>query len=394
MNIDKKIGNIMSQNIPQSFPKSQEKIIRTENNIYDDEFVSLINSLNESIKEYYKVSHQNILEVNSFISYYQVQNQSIQMLINEIINTNQYERISETFDSINKMEDIMTQLKMNSNSTEKNLNLFFEDAKILFKKMKMKRNQKLTEINNNNINNPKILKESIDLNSNSTNLNNRNNLLKQNSDEKSLNTINKVYSQIVTLVSKFSEYNYIIGGVNIGASNNFTNLQNILKKNLNILMNLFKNYFNTNKNITKIYETNSHKSVRDPTNRERSKSQCNRENKEIEKLKVKIQLDEKKIKELTNKLNMYSKYNTNPNVRGSDSALSNFSKTKDYEMNTSNLSLKIIKLEKLIQEKDNLINSLKNTSNVGNNNFNNNLNNILLQIILSFLVLLFHLPSL
>ena len=108
----------------------------------------------------------------------------------------------------------------------------------------MKRNQKLTEINNNNINNPKILKESIDLNSNSTNLNNRNNLLKQNSDEKSLNTINKVYSQIVTLVSKFSEYNYIIGGVNIGASNNFTNLQNILKKNLNILMNLFKNYFN------------------------------------------------------------------------------------------------------------------------------------------------------
>ena len=37
---------------------------------------------------------------------------------------------------------------MNANSNEKNLDLFFEDAKFLFKKMKYKRKQKLIEINN------------------------------------------------------------------------------------------------------------------------------------------------------------------------------------------------------------------------------------------------------
>ena len=376
MNIKKKLGNVMLQNIPQQFPKSPQRITRTENNIYDDEFVILINGLNESIKEYYKVSSHNISETNTFISYFEEKVQEIQMLINEITNTNQYERINEFFEKINKMEEIMTQLQMNSDSSEKNLKLFFEDAKILFKKMKIKRNQKLSEFNSNiNSNNNvlQIIHQSNDLNSFSSKIVNKNkSIFKQNTDEKSLNAINKIYSQIVTLLNKFYVYNDIIKEVNIGASNNFINLQNLLKKQLNILMNMFKNYFNNNKNITSFNSNNSYNVSEGQTNRKRSKSQINRENKEIQNLKIKLQLEEKKIKELTNKLNLY--YNNNPNIRGNDSAPLSESKKGVYEMNNSNLNQKIMSLEKLLKEKNNLIISLKNNSKNGNNNFNNNLN--------------------
>ena len=46
--------------------------------------------------------------------------------------SNSYERINEVFEQISKINEIMSQLQNNTNSNEKNLNLFFEDAKMLF----------------------------------------------------------------------------------------------------------------------------------------------------------------------------------------------------------------------------------------------------------------------
>ena len=40
--------------------RNQEYINIISPDIYDDEFINLINGLNESIKEYYKVSKYNI----------------------------------------------------------------------------------------------------------------------------------------------------------------------------------------------------------------------------------------------------------------------------------------------------------------------------------------------
>ena len=106
------------------------------NNIYDEEFVSLINALIDSIKEYYKVSINNITEANSFISFYEQQGKKIQLLIEEISNSDSYARINELFEQIPKINEIMAQVQMNTNSTQKkNLDLFFEDAKILFNKI-------------------------------------------------------------------------------------------------------------------------------------------------------------------------------------------------------------------------------------------------------------------
>ena len=85
-------------NTPQNM--NQQKIQLPEkmgkfDQVYDDDFVSLINGLNESIKEYYKVSKNNIQEANSFILFYEKQGIAIQKLMDEIVSTNSYEKISE-----------------------------------------------------------------------------------------------------------------------------------------------------------------------------------------------------------------------------------------------------------------------------------------------------------
>ena len=135
--------------------KNQEKI-NISDKIYDEEFVLLINGLNESIKEYYKVSKNNIIEANTFLSYYKKQGQEMQSLIDEIQNTHSYQRIDEILEQIPKIDEIMDKLNENTRSNDNNLNLFSEDAKILFKKMKIKRHKNLLKIINNYGNNNEI----------------------------------------------------------------------------------------------------------------------------------------------------------------------------------------------------------------------------------------------
>ena len=129
---------MMQQNIIQN----KDKMSRF-NQLYDDDFISLINGLSDSIKEYYKVSRNNIKEANSFLSFYEHEGKSIQLLMDQIINSNSYQRVNEVFQQIPKINKIMSELKLNTKSNELNLNLFFDDAKILFKRMKLKRKEKI-----------------------------------------------------------------------------------------------------------------------------------------------------------------------------------------------------------------------------------------------------------
>ena len=122
------------------------------NQIYDEEFVSLINSLNESIKEYYKVSKNNISQANSILILYDQQAQAIINLMNLIVSTSSYDKLNELFEQIPKILEVIKQMKINTNSNNNNLTSFFDDAKILFKSMKFKRKEKLNELNNNNNN--------------------------------------------------------------------------------------------------------------------------------------------------------------------------------------------------------------------------------------------------
>ena len=147
--VQKKNTNLLT---PKNINKIQSPISNEIcNKIYDEEFVSIINSLNESIKEYYKVSRNNIIEANSILDSYQQQAQMILNLMQEINNSPGYDKLDDFFELLPKTLEVINQMRLNATSNDKNLSMFFEDAKILFKNMKAKRKEKLNEINNNMI---------------------------------------------------------------------------------------------------------------------------------------------------------------------------------------------------------------------------------------------------
>lgn len=105
-------GNEGNQN-----KKNQNKVF------FNDEFISYINSLSDSIKEYFKVT-SNI-------------NKNKNILINSL--ENELNSSVEIPNNISKkIQDIVSALKNEINSADKNLSLFFDDMKIIFKKMKDK----------------------------------------------------------------------------------------------------------------------------------------------------------------------------------------------------------------------------------------------------------------
>ena len=116
--MEQNIGKFTPSNLPlHQLPQNQERSNKSTS-FFDDGFISLINGLNDSIKEFYKVSKYNISETSSFISYCEEEGQSMSLLINEILNNNQFERISEFIEKIDKINEIVSQLQNNSNSNE------------------------------------------------------------------------------------------------------------------------------------------------------------------------------------------------------------------------------------------------------------------------------------
>ena len=378
---------MMQQNIIQN-----QDTMNRFNQLYDDDFISLINGLSDSIKEYYKVSRNNIKEANSFLSFYEQEGKSIQLLMDQIINSNSYKRVNEVFQQIPKINKIMSELKKNTNSNELNLNLFFDDAKILFKRMKLKRKEKLVELQNSNGNNEvNILNNNQGLNdsfSNSYNVKqskyiakynliNKNNghpfsriNRNMNSQNSAMLSINNIYSQIMKLLNSFSEFNFMISKMNFEASNKYSNLQNNIKKELDILMNFVKNNLSMNNQNKLINSIISNFSDEQSLGNQRSKSI-----KENEKLKQINLINEKKIKDLNNQLNTFRKNNSpdSGNI------------IRDLKLKNNNLNLKLMKAEQQIKEKDDIIMNLSNnyTNNQNNlmniNNDNINLNNNLKQ---------------
>ena len=334
------------------------------NQIYDVEFVSLINNLNESIKEYYKVSKNNINEANTILLSYEQQAQDILNLMQHIINTSSNEKLEVLFGQIPKVLEVITQMKINASSNNNNLNMFFDDAKILFKNMKSKRKEKLNEINN--INN-QYIQTSSDSYANSFNLDKENLKSKiignnkivkpinidNNSNNAILNNINMIYTRILKMLNNFNEFNYMISKVNIEESNKFNNLQNGVKKEFENL------YYFLKKNLGKmtnksLIQNKSCTNLNEQGINPRSKSiQSNCGN--IEKLKQLNETYKNKINELNNILIGYK------------------SKTRELEIKNNNLRMQLKNAEQLKMNFPNNMNQ--------NNLINNNLgfNNIIKQ---------------
>ena len=394
--------NIQANQLKQKIIQNQEKL-NIPNKIYDDEFVSLINGLNESIKEYYKVSRNNISEANSLLAYYKEQGELLQSLMSET-NQNSMERDNEIMEHIPKINEFIEQFQLNTNSNDKNLNLFFEDAKILFKKMKMKRQQKLLEIKNfNNYktnDNNEVNKCAHGLNdsfSNSFNVsqskniatnnlinkNNMNNIKRAQSPFRRITpnmnnpkvnpnsspiliSIKNIYMRILKLLNNFSEFTFIISKTNYEASNKYINLQTNIKKELNILINFVKNNILT-KNKNKVINFNDINS--EQSENKRSQSKPNGVNREIEKLKIINQNNEQKIMELNNQLNMY--INNMGNSNNKNINLNNILKQREYQIRN---------LQQQLNVYQNNENSLNNQISELNTKFNIKINQYELQI--------------
>ena len=275
--VQKKNTNFLT---PKNINKIQSPISNEIcNKIYDEEFVSIINSLNESIKEYYKVSRNNIIEANNILDSYQQQAQIILNLMQEINNSSAYEKLDDFFELLPKTLEVINQMRLNATSNDKNLSMFFEDAKILFKNMKAKRKEKLNEINSNMIKH--YNQNSSDSYMGSFNSENKNrldnnynisnNIMHNINNDLLLKNINAIYARIIKILNNFSVYNYAISKVGFEESNKYNNLQNNLKNELeNLFIFLKKNLQNKS-----LGQNKSYTNINDKSNIKRSKSRTN-----------------------------------------------------------------------------------------------------------------------
>ena len=363
-----KQNNNFISNTPKNNQMKSKFSAEQYNQIYDEEFVSLINSLNESIKEYYKVSKNNITQANSILILYEQQAQAVLNLMNSIVSTSSYENLNELFEQIPKILEVIKQMKINTNSNNNNLNSFFDDAKILFKSMKIKRKEKLNEFNNsNNMNYPHIQTSSDSYNNSSnkdmlgTNLkndtNNSNNNLPV--DNVIFNTINAIYSRIMILLNGFSDFNYMISKINFEESNKFNSLQNNVKKELENLFNFLKKNFGTNAKF--LQQNKSSKNINENKLSQRNIINNNNNNQEMERLKKINGMSRNKIIELNNQLKSFR------------------NKIGELEMKNKNLIIKLKNNDNAMMNFENKINS--NNMINDNTDFNNALNQKDLQIL-------------
>ena len=121
--------------------------VKLNKTLNDVEFVNIINTLSDSIKEFCNANknvnkNENIL-MNSAIKELNNAESILNNILSQGNNNSQLNSFKET---IGKFKDILNNMQLNIASNEKNLIYFFEDAKIMFKKMKDERQKILINL--------------------------------------------------------------------------------------------------------------------------------------------------------------------------------------------------------------------------------------------------------
>ena len=284
-------------------------------NLLNNELVALINGLIESIKEYYQVSLSNNTDANNIFTFYNEEEKNIQLLLNEILNNNQYQKMNEFVEKINNINKMLFQLKDNSDSCLKNLKLFFQDAKLICQHIREERQKQLIQRKSNTINVGEL--NHVQLISN-------------------LKTqMTNLYNRILISMNKFSDYDYIIETTGDNSINFYKGLQQNIKIDLNSLFNLIQNLEKNNRInslTTRDAESNIERSIRINRNLEN----------EVEKLRKSNNTKDSRIRQLMLEMN----------------SLSN---NRMISLNTENKEdVRIKKLEQIIIDKDNKLKSLIN----------------------------------
>ena len=337
-----------NQMINKSFQNRNPKSQKPQMNLLNGELVSLINGLIESIKEYYHVSLSNNSDAKNIFLFYEETDKNIQMLLNDIINNNQYQKLTELLDKINLINKIIFQLRDNSDSCLQNLRLFFDDAKLIFQCIRGERQKQLLEKK-----------------SNIANLNGQN---KTPFNPNLITQITNLHKQLLKSVQKFSDYDYIIETTGDNSIiNDYQNLQNNIKKDLNTLFNLIQNL----ENIIINNRISLNSFLTDESNNKSSKSLGKNIENEIEKLKKMNIVKDNKIRQLMLQINNLA---INKTERSNPNNNYNILKTEGNE------NSRIKKLEQIILDKDNKLQSLINQINmkkIGNDLNNGNMQNLI-----------------
>ena len=308
------------QNENEVLNQSQNK--QTKIDRLKGDMVSLINKLIDSIKEYNKVSQTNNINANQIFSYYEEEQQQIQNLFNDIINNGQYQRVSELYEENNILSKLIEQLKENSNSSLQNLQLFFDDAKLIVQNIRTERQKELKE-NKQNLN---IRDTASNISINSGRFGSMN----------FQSQFNQYYIKLQESLNDLAEFNYIIEGIDTNSASYFNNIKENMNKELNNLYNFINNFKDNNKsNILPLSPDI------DQGNKTTRNNNTNL-NMEFENLKIMNQIKTKQIKQLTMQLNRLKMQN-NSNVNIEDS------KKIKYLNTDINDSLR----KKSIKEKDN-----------------------------------------
>ena len=115
--------------------------------LLNSEFIGYINTLSQAILEFYKVSKNINLNKELLINYGKKEINNENILNDNTINNNNIENNKNInfIELIKTLAEIFNELEYNNTSQQKNLSNFFEDSKILFKKLREKRKEIIIE---------------------------------------------------------------------------------------------------------------------------------------------------------------------------------------------------------------------------------------------------------
>lgn len=162
-----KIREIMSSSDP-----NRAQSLYAMNYIYDDEFVTIINSLSTSIKEFFKSTRTSVgsikkssdsivdqilgskssisdvfMQINScLISKYSQSKATNTVALTKEKNIK--EKLNQIVEKLESINEIRSNVSKNVKFLEQNCSKFYDQAKQIFKDMKKTRNQRLDELNN------------------------------------------------------------------------------------------------------------------------------------------------------------------------------------------------------------------------------------------------------
>ena len=222
---------------------NKKEVININNIFFEDSFIDLINNLSSSIGDLYKTSVQLIKSSHQLIFPFESN-------LSQLLSLSSSK--PELFSIIKELTIIKEKIKMITNSTNENIEIFKENAKKIFAEMKNQKKNKVDALYNDYARKHSLKNEQQKINLDPLRKSNPNNEIKRNktlnkaSGKKSNTSQNKLgfnFNLIKNLVNKLGEYNNIIKNHSVNDYENFNKIQKQLSTEINrfINMNIMKN---------------------------------------------------------------------------------------------------------------------------------------------------------